>query len=445
MTERRAGRLTTAEYERNFAEIHPALNADEAFAEASRCLYCFDAPCTRACPTHIDVPSFIKKIASGNLRGSARVILDANPMGHSCARGCPTEVLCEGACVMNALQKKPIPIGQLQRVATDHVLSRGIQLFSAGEANGKSVGIVGSGPAGLSAAQDLRRWGFAVTLYEQKDRVGGLNTDGIAQYKLRPDTALAEAQSVLDLGVTVKLNVTVGQSLAWDTLLAAHDAIIVAAGLGDTNRLGIPGEDQPGVLDSLHFIADVKLRPYAETPVGRTVCVIGAGNTAVDASTQAHRLGAQKVMLIIRRGPADISAYDHEVALAKHDEVELRTHTRPIAVLGDGDGVTGLQCVSTAMGADGKLQDVPGSEHVIACDMVIKAIGQQKRGTWLSAIPGVAVAGGLPVFDPVSGQSLGNPKVFVAGDLANGGAEIVNAAAEGKRAAAGIAAHLGGK
>src|SRR5258708_6778551 len=223
-----------------FGDLHPPLDRQAAIPEANRCLYCFDAPCTQACHTHIDVPRFIKKIASGNLAGSAHTILDANPMGHSCARACPVDVLCEGACVMNARDEKPINIALLQRHATDYALDKHLRLFAPGADTGKKVAIVGAGPAGLSCAQDLRRWGHAVTVFEAKPQPGGLNTYGIAEYKLKADVALAEAQDILDLGVTLKLGVLV-ESL--EPLLKQFDAVFVGIGLGKTKRLGIPGED----------------------------------------------------------------------------------------------------------------------------------------------------------------------------------------------------------
>jgi len=394
-----------------FAEIAPPLTRDAALAEAHRCLYCFDAPCTQACPTHIDVPAFIRKIATGNLRGSARVILDANPMGHSCARACPVEVLCEGACVMNARDEKPINIALLQRHATDYALEHGLKLFAPGADTGKRVAIIGAGPAGLSCAQDLRRHGHAVTIYEAKAQPGGLNTYGIAEYKLRAPTALAEAQMVLDLGVTLKTGVAIGRDLPFATLQRDYDAVFVAIGLGGTRGLRIPGERLPGVVDALTFIETLKTRPAAQVQVGRDVVVIGAGNTAIDAVTQAKRLGAASSTIVYRRGEADMPCYDYEYELAKREGCGFRFHSVPLAIVGDGH-VEGLR-VGT-----------PNGEQTIACDMVITAIGQEAHPF---AIPE------------------GDPRVFVGGDMASGGAEIVNAAADGKAAAARIDALLSGR
>ncbi len=396
------GQLSVEQLEKNFAEIAPPLTADAALLEANTCLFCYDAPCTIACPTHIDVPAFIKKIATGNVRGAARVILDANPFGHSCARACPVEVLCEGACVLNERDEQPIRIALLQRHATDYVLERKVRLFEPGPANGKWVAIVGAGPAGLSCARDLRRRGYGVTVFEAKDKPGGLNTYGIAEYKMTPAVALAEVQDILDLGVELKLGVAIGRDVPFDQLLADFDAVFIAIGLGRTKSLGIPGEDQKGVIDALAFIEQLKTRPYRETKVGRRVAVVGAGNTAIDAVTQAKRLGAEWATIVYRRGPADMSSFHYEQELAKTDGCEFRFHCRPTRILGNGQ-VSGLEV------------ETPQGTEVIACDMVITALGQETLGGFT-----------LPT---------DNPKVFTGGDFANGGAEIVNAAADGVQAA----------
>ena len=429
--------LSPEQLERNFAEIAPPLTPDAALLEANTCLYCYDAPCTQACPTHIDVPSFIKKIASGNLRGSARVILDANPMGHSCARACPVEVLCEGACVLNARDEQPIRIALLQRHATDWALEHDYQPFTAGTANGRTVAIVGGGPAGLSCARDLRRLGYAVTIYEERGKPGGLNSFGIAEYKMRLPIALAEAKMVTDLGVEMKTGVRVGTDVPADQLLRQHDAVFVATGLGATRRLGIPGEELPGVSDALVFIEHLKTNPYYKTRIGKSVVVVGAGNTAIDAATQARRLGAEHVTIVYRRGAEDMSAYDYEYELAKRDGCEFRFHTVPKRVVGS-DRVQGLECARSedgAPGADGKraFREVPNSTHVIECDTVLRALGQMPRDD-LAKTLGLRLDGSRFVSD--------NPRVFVGGDCGNGGAEIVNAAAEGVQAAKRIHALL---
>jgi glutamate synthase (NADPH/NADH) small chain len=391
-----------------FAELAPALSRDAALAEAHRCLYCYDAPCTQACPTHIDVPAFIKKIATGNLTGSARGILGANPMGHSCARACPVEVLCEGACVLNDRDEKPINIARLQRHATDYALARPTPLFTAGPDTGRRVAVVGAGPAGLSCAQDLRRAGHAVTIFESKPQPGGLNTYGIAEYKLKAPTALAEAQMILALGVELKTGVTIGRDVPFEQLLTDYDAVFVAVGLGSTRSLGIPGEQIEGVRDALAFIEELKTRPYDQVEVGRHVVVIGAGNTAIDAVTQARRLGAVTSTIVYRRGEADMPCYDYEYELAKREGCLFRFHCAPLEIVGRRTADGGREVVA------GLRVKTPTGEETIACDMVITALGQAPRGTF--RIPE-------------------HPRVFTGGDCANGGAEIVNAAADGVQAA----------
>jgi glutamate synthase (NADPH/NADH) small chain len=398
--------------------------------EANKCLYCYDAPCTIACPTHIDVPSFIKKIATGNLRGSARVILDANPMGHSCARACPVEVLCEGACVLNDRDEQPIKIALLQRHSTDWALDNNYQPFTAGPAKKRKVAIVGAGPAGLSCARDLRRFGYGVTVFEQRDTPGGLNTFGIAEYKMRTPLALAEVKMVLDLGVELKTGVRVGQHVTMDQLKKDFDAVFVAVGLGATRTLGIPGEDLAGVTDALTFIEYLKSHPHSKTRIGRHVVVVGAGNTAIDAATQAKRLGAERVTVVYRRGAEDMSAYDYEYELAKKDGCEFRFHTVPKRVIGSG-AVSGLECARSELGdpaAKGKraFKEVAGSSFTIECDSIFRALGQTPRAELAKSL-GLRVEGARFVSD--------DPRVLVGGDCGSGGAEIVNAAADGVAAA----------
>ncbi len=424
--------------ERNFAEIAPPLTGDAALLEANKCLYCYDAPCTHACPTHIDVPAFIKKIATGNLRGSARVILDANPMGHSCARACPVEVLCEGACVLNARDEQPIKIALLQRHATDWALEHDYQPFSAGPARRQRVAIVGAGPAGLSCARDLRRLGYPVTIFEERSQPGGLNSYGVAEYKMRLPLALAEAKMVLDLGVELKTGVRVGTHITMDALRKEFDAVFVAVGLGATRRLGIPGEDLNGVADALAFIEQLKSHPHATTRIGRQVVVVGAGNTAIDAATQAKRLGAERVTIVYRRGEEDMSAYDYEFELAKKDACEFRFHTVPKRILGDAN-VAGLECVRSELGpavGNGKraFTEVSGSTHVIECDTIFRALGQAPRDELAKSL-GLRVEGSRMVSD--------HSTVLVGGDCGSGGAEIVNAAADGVQAAKRIHELLG--
>ncbi len=440
--------ISNEQIEQNFAEIHPLLSRAEAIMEANRCLYCYDAPCTHACPTHIDVPSFIKKIASGNLHGSARVIFDANPIGSSCAQVCPVEVLCEGACVEKTLVKKPIEIGRLQRYATDFALRSGKTLFEKGASNGKSVGIIGSGPAGLSAATYLARLGYAVTVYEKRGLAGGLDTYGMAEYKMTQKHSLDEVAQVEKLGVKFELNSEIAVMSSPPALgseqraglvkladgsdiLSKHDSVLLAIGLGKTNSLGIAGEDLDGVIDALAFIEQVKTRDWKNISIGRTVAVIGAGNTAIDAVTQAKRLGAERVMLIYRRTEKDAPAYDYEIELAKKDGIELVWQTAPLEILGNGK-VEGLRC-----------KKADGSEVEIACDMVILAIGQTKQSGFFQSIGIETDEKGRVVVNAQMQTS--NSRIFAGGDCVNGGAEAVDASQMGKLAAQGIHFSLTGE
>ena len=434
-------KLEHEQIERNFAEINPPLNCAEATLEANRCLYCYDAPCVHACPTHIDVPSFIKKIASGNLFGSARVIFDANPIGASCARVCPVEVLCEGACVEKTLVKKPIEIGRLQRYATDYAINSGRRIFEKGAPNGKSVGIVGSGPAGLSCAAYLTRIGYDVTVYERQPLAGGLDTYGMAEYKMSQKASLDEIKLIEDLGVKFRLNCEIIQSskfkiqgseqIGFDELSENHDAIFIGIGLGATGKLNIEGEDLNGVYDALHFIEQIKTRDWQSVPMGKNVAVIGAGNTAIDAVTQAKRLGAERVLMIYRRTEKDISAYQYEYELAKKDGIEFVWQTSPIEILGNGK-VSGLKC-----------RKADGGEFEIACDTIIKAIGQQKQLEFFNAADIRLDEKGRVVANEMMQTS--NPKIFAGGDCVNGGAEAVDASQMGKIAAQGIHFSLTGE
>lgn len=444
--------LPQEQIERNFSEIAPPLTDAEALFEAHRCVYCFDAPCTHACPTHIDVPAFIKKIASGNLVGSARVIFDANPIGATCARVCPVEVLCEGACVENTLMQRPIEIGRLQRYATDYAMTTGRDVLKAGAPNGKSIGVVGSGPAGLSCATYLARLGYDVTVYDRKALPGGLDTYGMAEYKMTQRVSTDEARQVERLGVKFLLDTEVGKDIAVAELESKHDGVFLGVGLGETGRLNIPGEELEGVYDALYVIERIKSRRWETVPVGRTVAVIGAGNTAIDAVTQARRLGAERVLLVYRRGQTEMPAYEYEYTLAKQDAVEFLWHTAPVEVLADESGarVASLRCVRTEPGepdASGRRSAhiVEGSEFVVPVDTVIKATGQQKMREFFSSIPGVEVdKAGRVVVEPETMRT-GNPKFFAGGDCVNGGREAVDASQMGKLAAQGIHLALSGE
>jgi glutamate synthase (NADPH/NADH) small chain len=417
-------------------EMTPPMRPEEARIEAERCLYCYDSPCTVACPSHIDIPRFIKQIASKDTLGSAETILEANPLGHSCARVCPVEALCEGDCVYLDWHEAPIQIGRLQRYATDYLFAEGLQPFEAGKNNGKKVGIVGAGPAGLSCAAYLRRLGFAVTVFERKPKPGGLNTYGMAEYKMDQKTALDETALVLDLGVDIRYGTTLGEDLKIETLEKDFDAVFLGVGLGATSSLGVPGEDLKGVYEALHFIEYIKNHEFDKIPAGETTVCIGAGNTAVDVVTQAKRIGTPKVVMAYRRGRDQMPAYDYEYDLAAGDAVQFDWFSMPVEILGE-DRVTGIRLRKTKV-EDGKVVPVEGSDYEIPCDRVVKAIGQSKQVDLLSKDAGIALdaKGRIKVDEETLATS--NERIFAGGDAVNGGKEIVNASAHGKRAALGI-------
>jgi dihydropyrimidine dehydrogenase (NAD+) subunit PreT len=427
----------------SFAEIHPPLGRREALVEANRCLYCFDAPCANACPTHIDVPGFIKKIASRNLGGSAMTILNANILGLSCARVCPVEVLCEGACVMHRYNQRPIEIGRLQRHAMDHFYGTGRRLPAAGAEKPGRVACIGAGPASLACAAALRQRGFAVTIFDSRPLAGGLNTYGVAEYKLRASDSQQEVELVRALGVEFRLSAEIGGELRTKELEEQFDIVFLGVGLGRTQPLGIPGEDLPGVIDALRFIAEYKTHQGAR--VGRRVVVIGGGNTAIDAATAALRLGAEEVHMLYRRSEAEMPAFEFEYDLAKREGVQFHWLTQPVAIHGN-TAVDSVECVRMELGTPDRTgrrqpQRIPGSNFQLPCDMAIPSIGQSRLLNFLSQFRDVQLAGGAVVVDPATGQTT-NPRYFAGGDCVNGGREVVDAVAEGKRAAAGIARRL---
>lgn len=423
------------------SEELPPLSDHEALVEASRCLYCYDAPCTHACPTHIDIPTFIRKIATGNLLGSGRTILDANILGATCARVCPVQELCEGACVLKA-DHKPIMIGRLQRYATDHVAKIGVDVIRAGAATGRKVAVIGAGPAGLSCAAYLARFGHSVTIFEKRDLGGGLSTYGIIALREPIAVALEEVEMVRRLGVDVRTGMEIGANLSWDEVRDNYEAVFLAVGLGTTPSLGIPGEEF--ITDGLAFIEESKLKPEGPA-IGNEVIVIGAGNTAIDCATIARRLGAARVTMVYRRTEREMTAYPHEFAFIKLEGVDMRFLTRPARVLAQEGRITGLECTRVQLGlpdSSGRPapKDEAGESFVIPADQIIKAIGQHKPS--LAARLGMETERGVLRVNSRFETSL--PGVYAGGDCirARGAASTVMAVQDGKLAAQAIDAKL---
>ncbi len=435
--------LPIAQNLERFPELHPAFDSQSALAEANRCLFCFDAPCTVACPTHIDVPRFIKKIGSGNLRGSALTILDANILGLSCSRVCPVDVLCEGSCVMHRYNKQPIEIGRLQRFAMDHFYAHGAQLApraTVGTALPK-VACLGGGPASLACAAELRRHGYPVTIFDNRPLPGGLNTYGVAEYKLRPTDSLREVELVRSMGVEFRqAEVGGAQSVSLEDLEREFEFLFIGVGLGAMERMGIPGEHLGGVIDALHFIERYKTAP--DFAVGRSVVVIGAGNTAIDAANAARRLGAEEVHLFYRRTEKEMPAFLFEYDHSRLEGVRFHWLAQPVEIVGKDGRVTSVRFVETRLGLPDesgrrKAEPVPGSYFERACDMVIPALGQSRLMGALQEACGIALKNGSIQVDRPTGRTT-NPRYYAGGDCVNGGREVVDAVADGKRAALAI-------
>ena len=423
-----------------FPDLHPPFNATAAVAESNRCLYCFDAPCTAGCPTHIDVPGFIKKIASGNLEGSAKKILDANILGASCARACPVDVLCEGACVLHRYNKQPIAIGRLQRYAMESLYNNGSALpFSPGPETGRSVALIGGGPASLACAAELRKRGIRAEIFDSRPLPGGLNTYGVAEYKLPLAESLREIDMLAQLGVQFHFNEMVNAKQL-DKLEAAHDAVFLGVGLGATHRLGIAGEQLLGITNALDFIAAYKSAQITSVP--ERVAVIGAGNTAIDAANAAVRLGAREVHIVYRRGLEQMSAFAFEYEHAKVEGVRFLWHVNPVSIQGR-DRVEALDLVRLEATQDGSLVPKSGETLRLAVDMIVLAIGQSTETEFLEDRR-IKLELGRVVIDRATGQTP-NPKYFAGGDCVNGGREVVDAVADGKRAGIAIAAWLEGQ
>ena len=437
-----APKLSEEEYKSNFEELISPFTNNSAVAEANRCLYCYDSPCMKACPTHIDISTFIKKIATGNLLGSAKTIFNSNWIALTCAKSCPVEDLCEGACVYVEKGEKPIEIGRLQRFAIDNYFSSGMpKLFNAKPNNGKSVGIIGSGPAGLACGAELSLLGYNVQIYESNEVPGGLSTWGIAPYKMSKEDSLKEVEMIKGLGVNIQTGVTVGETILIEELFDKHDALFIGVGLGESGKLNIPGENLNGVMGALEFIENVKRDNWSSVDVGKRVAVIGAGNTSIDAATEAKRLGAEEVMIIYRRSESEMPANDFEYRLAKNDGIVFHFLTSPTEILGN-KSVESIKCSKNKLGETDKQGrkkpvPIPNSEFEIPVDMIIYALGQQPKSNFINSIPDLKIENDKVLVNNETFQT-SNQKVFAGGDCINGGKEVVNAAYDGKQAANGI-------
>jgi len=437
----RPGRLAAAEYAQRFADATPPLTHSQALLEAERCLYCFDAPCATACPTSIDVPSFIKRIADENLRGAARTILESNPLGGMCARVCPTENLCEAVCVRNTQEGMPVAIGRLQRHAVDALMEGDRpQLFTRAAATGKKIAVVGAGPAGLACAYTLARQGHTVDIFDARPKAGGLNEYGLAAYKTPDDFAQREIAWLLAIGgITVHHNWKLDSVAQLDALRRDYAAVFLGMGLAGTQRLGLPGEELGGVQDAVDFIATLRQTPDKSTlPMGRRVIVIGGGMTAVDAAVQSKLLGAHVVHMVYRRGPEQMSASRAEQEWAQTNGVVLHHWLAPVAIEGADGHVQAVRFAEQEL-VDGKLRPT-GRELRWEADLVFKAIGQTLANPVL-AQAGLTLQDGRIATDAEGTTNL--PGVWAGGDCRAGGLDLtVEAVEHGKQSALAIHAYL---
>jgi len=437
-----AGRLDRKTIDANFSDLHPPLSLHEARVEAERCYFCFDAPCQQACPTSIDIPMFIRQVAADNRTGAAKTIFDANILGGMCARVCPTETLCEEACVREAAEGKPVRIGLLQRYATDAVIETGRSPFTRAAPTGKRAAIVGAGPAGLACAHALAVAGVDATIFEARGKPGGLNEYGIAAYKTVDDFAAREAAFILSIGgIETQYGVALGEHVKLDELRRDYDAVFLGMGLGATNKLGLPGEtDLENVVDAVAYIAVLRqAEDKTAMPVGRRVVVIGGGMTAIDIAVQSKKLGAQSVTIFYRRGEENMKASPFERALAQTNGVVIRTWARPVAIEGHAGVFSGVLFEDTHE-HDGVLPR-PGSVFRIEADMLFTAIGQRHAPDALDGAP-IALKAGRILVDAERRTSLAG--VWAGGDCVLGGEDLTVAAVEdGKQAARSIIAALG--
>ncbi|WCO00428.1 FAD-dependent oxidoreductase [Psychroserpens ponticola] len=426
---------TKAEFDKNFKQKKPLMNDTEAFYEASRCLFCYDAPCIQACPTSIDIPLFIKQIHTDNITGASKTIFDSNWLGNACGVVCPTGVLCEGACVYNHQDVPPIQIGRLQNYATNKTIDAEKVIFKVGESNGKKIAIIGAGPAGIACACEARTLGYDVDIYEAKDKPSGLTVYGIAPYKITNEEVLKEVDYLQkQLSFNIKYNNAINSKEELAALETNYDAIFIGVGLGVTRHLGMDGEDKEGVVGAVEFIEELRMKQH-EIKVPAKVVVLGGGNTAMDAASEAARMGARKTVLAYRNSKQKMGAYGFEYDLAISAGVDSLFNVTPIAITGNGK-VEGVKFAKTEM-VDGKLQTNMNNTFIVRCDMVIKATGQAKQGHLYAMIDDLDLDNKTRIKINDEFQT-SNPKYFAGGDAVNGGAEVVNAAYDGKMAAQGI-------
>ena len=432
-------RLDAGDYDENFGDAHPPLDAHEAMVAADRCYFCYDAPCVTACPTGIDIPKFIRQISTGNLDGSARTIFDQNILGGMCARVCPTETLCEQACVREVAEGKPVQIGLLQRHATDHAMSHGRQFYSRADETGKSVAVIGDGPAGLACAHRLAMKGHAVIVYDAHDKAGGLNEYGIATYKTVDDFAQHEVDYVTAIGgIEIVTGQRLGNDLTIDDLTTKHDAVFVGIGLSGVNALGVDGEEDDAVGSAVDFIAELRqAADMAAIPVGRRVMVIGGGMTAIDVATQAHLLGAQEVTIAYRRGREQMNASEVEQNQSTSKGVNIRHWMKPVEVTKTDSGNLHVKMEYTSL-SGGRLTGT-GKFQAFEVDQLFKAIGQTLEAG--DALSGITLEQGRIKIDEAFRTS--NPSVWAGGDCTAGGDDLtVTAVAQGRDAAESIHAAL---
>ncbi len=441
----KSNRLTAEQYQQNFSDIHPPFdNKEAALVEANRCLFCYDAPCMKSCPTSIDIPKFIKQITTDNIKGSAHTIFVSNIFGGGCSKVCPVEKLCEGSCVYNLMHEPPIPIAKLQRYSTEPAIKDQWKLFTRKPSNGLKVAVIGAGPAGLSCAHVLSREGIDVTVFEKEEKGGGLMTYGIAAYKVTPEFCKDEVDYITSLGgIEINYNKALGTNITLQQLQSEYDAVYLAMGVGLANKLNIPGEDLQGVEDAISFIYDLRSKSFEQIPIGDKVAVIGMGMTAIDAATQAKRLGAKEVTMVYRRTEAQKNCTQHELDIALLDGCKMQWLAAPKEIIGENGKVKALVCEIMKLGANdasGKPAPEPTGEIItLDVDMVIKATGQNPFASLVDAMQLNNNRGKIEVNE----RSITNiPGVFAGGDCVNGGREVVDAVQAGKDGAQAILQYL---